>query len=117
MWTGSLEYRVVPLLIERCPAVHSVTVEQHVPCDPVPRVKGALRGHSSDPVLLHEVDLEPGIRVPNPGRPPAYAYRRGKGFHHWLPLLPPALQSSPPHPGVLPRSPCSRAKRGAVKSP
>lgn len=48
-----LEYRVVPLLVERRPAVHSVTVEQHVTCDPVPRVKGALCGHSPDPMLLH----------------------------------------------------------------
>lgn len=48
-----LEYRVVPLLVERSPAVYTVTIEQHVTCDPVPRIKGALCGHSSDPVLLH----------------------------------------------------------------
>lgn len=53
MCMRGLEYRVVPLLVERCPAVHSVTIEQHVTCDPVPRVKGALCGHCPDPVLLH----------------------------------------------------------------
>lgn len=57
----------MPLLVEGCPAVHAVAIEQHVTCDPVPRIKGTLRGHGSDPVLLHEVYLEPGIRVPNPG--------------------------------------------------
>lgn len=47
------EYRVVPSLVERCPAVHSVAIEQHVTCDPVPRIKGALCRHGPDPVLLH----------------------------------------------------------------
>lgn len=76
----------MPLLIERCPAVHSVAVEQHVTCDPVPRVKEGLRDAARIRCFFIRSIWSQGLG-PQSGRPSAYSYR-GQRLSPLAPPLP-----------------------------
>lgn len=66
---GPPPYPVAALLEEGFPARRVVSIEHNVACKPIIGVEGSLRGHCVDPVLLHQVDLEPGLLVPGVGGP------------------------------------------------